>query len=262
MKPAYHMNEAGSERCPYCETNYSGYRTSGFNWQSALKVEFPDLARYATALYKVEDLRLGSLWACRHCDYRFWLDSRENMMKAVPPKNRDVFTRWCSQPPVLSREQRAAIEALRPVDRHEGCREVPASVRFSPLLDPCLAIIRLEREPDVLFSSDEHVRLATDICAIEPTAYALPYDIRLATSKVRFIERPGSDYVESEQTKVQSPMGYMFLIDGFVSCFAFGAIRGADMKFPGARRPLLSRLNRPTRVEFPGYLKTWVLAEP
>jgi hypothetical protein len=248
------MNE-----CIYCET---GYRGSVLNWQSGLNDKLPDLARYAAELYKIKDLRFGSLWACRHCTQRFWVSSCETKLRAIPPKNEDTFTRWCSRPPILSREQRARVESLQPVEHHERYREVPASVRFSPLLDPCLAIIRLDREPNVLFCSDEHVRLATDIYSIQPSDYALPYDIRLATSKARFIETPGSDYIESEQTKVQSPMGYIFLIDGSESCFAYGAVRGADMRFPGAKRPLFSRFSRPTRVEFPRNLKTWVLAEP
>lgn len=251
------MNEAASKYCLYCRPpNYSGSRI--FNWQSALNTEFPDLA---TALYKIKDLRLGSLWACRHCNYRFWLDSREIMMSGIPPKNQYVFDRWCIQPAILSREQRATVESLRPVECHEGCREVPASVRFSPFFDACLAVIRLDREPDILFWCDEHVRLATDIYSIQPTEYALPFDIRLATSKARLIETPGSN-VEYERINVQSPMGHIFLIDGFESCFSYGAIRGAHMRFPGARRPLLSRFRRPIRLDFPRYLKTWILAEP
>lgn len=147
-----------------------------------------------------------------------------------------------------------------PIETHEGRYEVPAYVRFSSHSEPRIALIRLEREPEILFWMEEHVRLASDIYSIDPCDYALPHPIRLATHNARCVEH-ADGYVEYEQTKIQSWAGHIFLVDAFDNFFAYGALRGADMTFPG-KRPLLSRLTRPTVVEFPPQLVTWVLAEP
>ena len=246
--------------CPHCESNSSGYRASGFSWPLAHSGEYPDLARYVAALRKLSDLRLGSLWACQRCDHWFWLDAREQQVRAIPAKNRDTFVRWSRQPPILTPTQHATLRSLMPIEIYKGGYEVPAYVRFSSHLEPGVALIRLEREPEILFWTEEHVRLASDIYSIEPCDYALPHAIRVATHNAGFIEHPDG-YVESERTRIQSSAGHIFLVEGSANFFRYGALRGADMTFPG-KRPLLSRLTRPTIVEFPRWLVTWYLAEP
>jgi hypothetical protein len=246
--------------CPYCEKNPSEGRTAAFDWGLVASGEFPRFAQYASALTHMCELRLGSLWTCRYCDYRFWLDDQKKIMAGIPPKNRASFERWSRTPPVLTPKNYALLEALQPLETHKGCRDVPASVRFNGYSQFSTALIRIEANPQILFWIEENIRIAPDIVEIAPSPYALPYSVREATHSTRSIEYPDG-FCEFEQSAIQSPAGRVFLVDGLENFFAYRGFRGPQMKLR-TNPSLLSKLTRPVSVGFPRNLVTWVLAEP
>jgi hypothetical protein len=137
---------------------------------------------FATA----EPLRRGTLYQCKVCHRHWHLDADGEVMTHVPEERVPLIREWSRGEILLPRLLRNKVDEIgpTPADIYGNGKlytETPCSVltREGHTID--VAIFSIQRSAP--FESGRPSRVATDIVDIFPSPFALPLDVRVASSQ-------------------------------------------------------------------------------
>lgn len=153
-----------------------------FNWEYARKNGSRNLAAYVNPT----PLRWGTLYQCRACNQPWYLVDDPQFMHFVPRRNLPVIAQWDKEPIILAPEHLAVLRRIgrTPSDQYGNGRqfhETPCAVKTKQGEDIEMAIVSMQRHAP--FEEYRNYRLASDIAEVYPSPFALPLDVRAATSR-------------------------------------------------------------------------------
>ena len=110
------------------------------------------------------------------------------MMNVVPRERLELIERWNEGPIVLRADHVTALEAIGPTPsdpygNQRGLRETPCAVTTVTGERIDLAIVSVQRHAP--FEHWRSYRLANEMAEVHPSRYALPLEVRVATSRAR-----------------------------------------------------------------------------
>ncbi len=222
----------------------------------AVEGDSAELRFFSRSLYRCEDLRRGSFWACKHCYDLFYLQENGSEMFHIGDAKAEMYRRFSEAPPRLPDALYAKAESLIPVNGDVGCR---VKTTRGEVIE--VAEINFAHFPEALFWVDGPPRLCTEIVEIDSSPYALPHSIRRASYSAKDI-MIGDEWVGKEPTPIESPHDRVFLLKAFTTFFAYKHLRGCDMQLSAKRPPYWSLLGPPINYQFPSDLVTTFLADP
>ena len=187
----------------------------------------------ASQLEFVRALKFGDLYRCGVCDRWWYLDPDSPMMERVPTPRRELLDAWDAKRLSPSgsdlgvmREIGATCSDLYGNER--GDWNVPCKIRWADgdISDPCVLIV--SKRPPI---NDWQRRLALfeDIASLEPSKYALPREVRLASYNAPEIS------MGFTPTHVKSSGGAIFILNGYNDVFWYDGVKGCDISLEPSR---------------------------
>jgi hypothetical protein len=142
----------------------------------------PNVAAFVTP----EPLRQGTLYRCRTCN-RYWhLDAAKQMMSHVLEDRVSIIRAWDQKPILLSETIRNQLRLIgaTPADIYGNGRqytETPCCVetKDGERIDVAVVSIQLHAP----FEQSREYRLGSDIAHVYASSFALPLNVRVATSQ-------------------------------------------------------------------------------
>ena len=178
---------------PDCPTCLAGALLS-FSWDFAQKQSISLTAAPAFAMPNVaaftspEPLRQGTLYRCRACNRCWHLDAAKRMMSHVLEARVPLIRAWSREAIMLSQVFRSQLESIGPTpsDIYGNGREyveTPCSVvtKDGERID----IAVLSNQTHAPFEQSRRYRLGSEIAEIYSSPFALPLDVRVATSQAQ-----------------------------------------------------------------------------
>lgn len=173
-----------------CHLCRAGASTS-YSWKYSQVQRYLNLKSYELLpsskeiFSSIETLRSGYLHQCRECGAYWYLDADEDYMTHVENTLLATIRAWSQRALPLSDSQQAAVDSIgaNPVTMHGHYRvfTVPCAIttQENELLDPAYLVFQ-NHAP-----MERHItyRLASDIKKIEPSRYALTYEVRKKTHR-------------------------------------------------------------------------------
>ena len=155
-------------------------------------------------------LRSGALYRCGACHAVWYLDANERMMGAVSDERLPLVLRWNEAPIVLSDTIFGKLKEIgeTPPDRYGNGREYSET--------PCGVVTKAGERIDIaIVSLQQHApyeewriyRLASEIGDIYPSRYALPLEVREATSQAQEVR------MGFAPTAIEFPDGDAFVLN-------------------------------------------------
>jgi len=169
-------------KCRLCQAG----STISFNWQYALKNSKSDLPKIKNLYVNPQKLKTGTLYQCKSCGAHWYLDADKQLMNFVQEEKLDVISRWSETNLKLKAGHILALNNIgeTPPDLYGNgskCRETPCQVKTkNGDLFECAIVTIQSHAP---FEEWREYKLASEIEEISESAYALPLDVRLATTQ-------------------------------------------------------------------------------
>jgi hypothetical protein len=211
--------------CPTCDR---GDRIVRFNWKLSLETPEGEFGRYTRTLFEKKTLKAGRLFECPTCQRPWYLEGSGEMMSLVPEDRRSLLEEWGSTPLNLSPElmEKAGEIGATPAHQLSGEKnyaEVPCKVltRQGEWMDKCL--LAFKSSPP-LEDYPLPSRLLKDVADIQPSDYALPLEIRSASSL------SVQDKLGRATTLVESAESRRFQLNWTVNFFDREGIPGKDLR--------------------------------
>jgi len=223
--------------CPICD----GARTTvRFNWR--LAAETPgEFNKYTRTLLEKKSLKSGFLFECPTCGQKWHLDSVREIMTVIPRDKVALVEKWDSAPSFLAPRLFEKAKAIGATAAHRNSldqdyAEVPCRVltHQGETIDKCLLSFR---KGPPLENYGNSIRLAQEIADIHPSDYALPREVRTASSRSEET-RPGRAW-----TRVESARGAAFNLNWTVNLFDWKGVLGKDIRLPARKAE-----NKPRRL--------------
>lgn len=170
---------------PRCEACGAG-SVVGFNWDHARRSRDAETRRRVAALGAPRKLRSGTVYSCTRCNAAWYLHGDRPWMEAVPEGRMPIVEAWNRAPLVLPEAVRAALDAIgrTPPDLYgngDAYHETPCSVVTASGEELNLAVVSRQRGAPV--EESRNYRLASEIAEVRPSDFALPLDVRIASSR-------------------------------------------------------------------------------
>ena len=223
--PIPQPNNAFSEgACPICD---GADRTVRFNWRLSSETSQGEFKKYTRTLLEKNPLKVGFLFECPTCGQQWYLDGLREMMTVIPRNKTALIEKWNASPLFLSSDlfKKAKSIGATPVHQNSTERnyaEVPCKVltRKGENIDKCLLLFR---NGPPLESYGRAIGFIQDIADLTPSDYALPFEVRAASSQSKET-RTGSAL-----TPVESNQGVRFNLNWAVNFFDKKNIQGKDI---------------------------------
>lgn len=224
--------------CPSCDG--AGYVS--FNWGAAKQGTGGPLGRHAEPSLKyVRHLRrecalkFGSLYYCPTCGAKWYLDRSEQNMSCVPGDQLPVLMEWSRRKLVVPDEVVAVAREIgaTPPDLYGNGAwyvRVPCEVVTKAGESIPMAMLSFQDTPQSPMS-DDGIRFADEIARIAPSEFAVPKEVRLATSQapeIRMMFAP---------THVKAPDGRSFILNWTVDLFSEAGVKGSELILVDGRIP-------------------------
>lgn len=207
----------GEPFCPACEAG----KLISFNWHYYRERGADDSTHDLASFEPWQDLRYGSLFRCRACARPWHLDGAGEMMTIVPEGRLDLILEWSRAEIILPANVLGTLGEIGPTppDHYGNGREyaeTPCGVvtRRGERIDA--AIVSIQRDAPV--EEWRPSRLASELADAYPSPYALPLDVRLASTQAdevrmgyapSFIELPdGKRFTLNWSTNFLDEPGY------------------------------------------------------
>jgi hypothetical protein len=205
---------------PHCKVCNAGALIS-FNWSSAQKSDRREYTEIVAHLIYWKSLRRGSLYRCSGCHEVWHLDGANEAMTHVSPARLSLVEQWGEKTIALSEKVQTQIERIGPTPpdlygNGDQKRVTPCKVTTSSgeEIDPAMVCVQL----DAPVQDHIQARLGSDIFSVSNSAFALPLDVRLASSQAdemrmgfypSLIEMPdGKKFVLNGMTSFMDEPGY------------------------------------------------------
>lgn len=168
--------------CSICQAG----STISFNWQYAQKNSKSDLPKNKDLYINPIELKTGTLFQCKSCKSHWYLDSNEQFMNHVKDEKLEIIHTWSDSDQKLSSKQAEALRSIgsTPPDLYgNGSKfiETPCQIKTKEGEIIECAIVSIQGHAP--FEDWRNYRLASEIEKISVSRYALPLDVRLATSQ-------------------------------------------------------------------------------
>lgn len=157
-----------------------------FNWAFAHERGSPEDIERVAPFVRWKLLRRGSLYRCNSCNEVWHLDGADQTMTYVSSARLPLVLEWDRQPITLPEEMGARLEEIghTPPDVYgngSGQRVTPCKVITiaGEEVDPAMVCIQL----DAPVQEYMETRLGSEISSISNSSFALPLDVRLASSR-------------------------------------------------------------------------------
>jgi hypothetical protein len=211
------LTPIGSDRdevCRYCRAG----SVSHFNWASAKSLP-PESRPLLLSFVPLLPLRRGTLYRCKHCDQRWYLDEESRGMHRVPPDRMPLLEAWGSRPIELSSENLAELTKIGRTPPYWGGPGDP--------LYPCAvetvagehfdrAIVSFQRHAPL--ESSRSYRLGSEIARVRPSPHAAPLAVRVEASRADMVFR------DVRQTVFEAPDGSTIHLDEETLNFKVGPV--------------------------------------
>ena len=223
---AQHESRPG---CPHCD----GRPVVMFNWKMAHEKKGHEIDKYVTYLQRERPLKTGSLYGCPTCDAKWYLDINEEMMWAIPTSRLGLLDEWNRKvlvPPQPLMKQLQRIGATPPDYYGNGRRYVciPCVVLTTSGERIERALVSFQPTPPIE-EWRSNVRLLDDVASIEESQFALPREVRAATTNADEVR------MGFAPTAIQGPHGEQFLLNWSVNFFQVGRLKGQNISLSPAR---------------------------
>lgn len=214
--------------CPACAGDN---RTIQFDWQVLLQGQ--------PKLVLAQKFQFGSLLQCALCRQFWYLDAGEEKITFVPKDRVPLLKTWGTTPLSLSGElfQKAKTIGATPIHdlaRRAQYAEVPcrAKTRDGRWADKCLLIFTdaPPLEPDF-----GDARLLEEVVDIEPSAYALPAKVRLATCHSKADEKGNA------RTWVRTDKDKLLSLNWTVNFVDYKKTKGSELTLVSEKDPTLKK---------------------
>ncbi|MDH5178100.1 MAG: hypothetical protein OEZ39_16465 [Gammaproteobacteria bacterium] len=174
-----------ADKKPSCRICKAGSSIS-FNWSYAMEGKSADLPNSKDIYINPEPLKTGVLYQCRHCQSYWYLDADEQYMHHVADSKVALVQAWSQSDLRLSPQQLDILQAIgrtAPDIYGNGTEynETPCQVKTTDGTLYPLAIISIQQHAP--YEAWRNCKLATEIAEISPSPYALPHEVRLATTQ-------------------------------------------------------------------------------
>lgn len=156
------------------------------NWAFAHERGSPEDGERVAPFTRWKLLRRGSLYRCNVCHEVWHLDGGGQTMTHVSSARLPLVLEWDREPIVLSDELVARLEQIDPTPpdvygngsaiRVTLCKVITTA---GQLVDPAMVCVKL----DGPIQDYMNFRLGSEIADIKDSAFALPFDVRLASSR-------------------------------------------------------------------------------
>lgn len=169
-------------KCSFCQAG----STISFSWQYALKNSKSDLPKNKELYINPQKLKTGTLFQCNSCGAHWYLDADEQFMNHVKEEKLDIINSWSDTSLKLSADQIEALNSIgmTPPDLYGNgskFKETPCQVKTkNGELFECAIVTIQSHAP---FEEWREYRLSSEIEEISISPYALPLDVRLATTQ-------------------------------------------------------------------------------
>ena len=201
---------------PTCNACRAGEITS-FNWAFANERGTADDVDRVAPFVPWKELRRGRLFRCNVCHQVWHLDSRSQLMTHVTEERLPLVLKWNEEPIALTEDQQAWLEQIGPTPpdtygnwsdrRVTPCRVTTAT---GEVIDPAMICVQLEAP--VAFGLD--FRLGTEVADVTESEFALPLEVRLASSRAEEMRMGFSPSL------IEMPDGKKFVLNGMTSFMA------------------------------------------
>ena len=175
------------EEGSYCSSCQAGI-TISFNWKYAHENDDPDLPNIKDLYINAEKLTEGTLFQCRYCGSYWYLDPEERFMNHVKNEKLDIMRLKNNSHQALSPQNLEMLNKIgsTPPDIYGNgsqFKETPCQVKTKKGEIIECAIISMQSHAP--FESWRDYRLASEIDEISTSPYALPLNVRIATTEAQ-----------------------------------------------------------------------------
>jgi len=201
---------------PNCEACGAG-ATVWFNWAFAHEGGSSEYADRRAAFTQWKLLRRGALYRCNLCDEVWHLDGADQMMTHVGAARLPLVLEWDRQPITLATSIETRLDQIGPTppDVYGNGRErrvTPCKITTTAgeEIDPAMVCVQL----DAPVQDYGKTRLGSEIASVSDSAFALPLDVRLASSRAHEMRMGFSPSL------IEMPDGKRFVLNGMTSFMA------------------------------------------
>jgi len=195
-----------------------------FNWAFAHEQSRGNDLDRTAAFAAWMDLRRGTLFRCNVCHQAWHLDGREQTMTHVAEERLSLVLEWNKATDALTKDQQARLEQIGPTPpdvygNWSDRRVTPCRVTTTTgeVVDPAMICVQL----DAPVQSDMDFRLGNDVADLTGSEFALPLDVRLASSRAEEMRMGFSPSL------IEMPNGKRFVLNGMTN---FMAEQGYDAR--------------------------------
>lgn len=198
---------------PICKACGAG-ATLDFNWAFAHERNGPEDVERIEPFILWKSLRRGSLHRCNICDEVWHLDGAEQTMTHVHSTRLPLVLEWDQQQITLAKEVEVQLEQIGPTPpdvygNWSDKRMTPCKIFTTDgeEVDPAMVCVQL----DAPVQDYMKTRLGSEIARVSNSSFALPLDVRLASSRAHEIRMGFSP------TLIEMPDGKRFVLNGMTS---------------------------------------------
>lgn len=198
-----------------------------FNWAFTQERESAEDQARLAAFVPWRGLRRGTLFRCIVCDEVWHLDGRGQGMTHVPGERLPLVFGWDEEPICLTEDQQARVEQIGPTPpdtygNGSDRRVTPCRVTTTAgeIVDPAMVCIQLEVPVQTGFD----FRLGSEVADVAESEFALPLDVRLASSRAEEMRMGFSPSL------IDMPDGKRFVLNGMTSFMAEEGYNACDAR--------------------------------
>jgi len=212
-------NEPSFKNC-MCQNRGGGI----INWRTVNDTNF----NLPQILGETEQLKAGSLFECSICKQAWFLDKNRSVMYFVPDYKMPLIEKWNAGPQTISTESLKILNKIGAISYNDffgSFRSLNIPCKVTTIKNEIIdkAIISIQDFPP-LDSMQKHIRFASEISQISRSEYALPYRLRIKTTKVR--ERRMAYY----PSPVKARFWQRFNLNGPTNFIDFRGIKGKNIR--------------------------------
>lgn len=211
---------------PNCEACGAG-ATVWFNWAFAHEGGKSEYADRLEAFIQWRPLRRGSLYRCKVCDEVWHLDGASQTMTHVSSARLPLVLEWDRQPIILVDSIVGRLEQIGPTPpdvygNGRDMRVTPCKVTTAvgQEVDPAMVCVQL----DAPIQEHMQMRLGSEIARVSESTFALPHDVRLASSRAHEMRMGFSPSL------IEMPDGKRFVLNGMTSFLAEAGYEAAKAR--------------------------------
>jgi hypothetical protein len=185
-----------------------------------------DLRHLVESLAHERPLKAGALYRCTVCHQPWFMGEDGRMLTHVPRERESVLAAWSAVSLVPREEHLQVLRAIggSGADHYGDCAgslRFPCSVRLRDgrWADP--AILLLTEDPPI--GPQDDITLCDAVASIEPTRFALPAAVRLATSAAEEVR------MGFAPTRVSTRDGRRFVLNWWCDVVNAGGVMGSEL---------------------------------